>query len=50
MRCIEAVNELSREVCVNPSTMFRQYARLGAIRTAPDKRAGARDSVSNPRL
>ncbi|MFR1151126.1 MAG: hypothetical protein ACLSDM_06090 [Butyricicoccus sp.] len=34
MRCIEAVNELSRKVCVNP---IPQYARLEAIRTAPDK-------------
>ena len=37
MRCIEAVNELSREVCVNPIPPEELHARLEAIRTAPDK-------------
>ena len=37
MRCIEAVNELSREVCVNPVPPEELHARLEAIRTAPDK-------------
>ena len=37
MRCIEAVNELSRKVCVNPIPPEELHARLEAIRTAPDK-------------
>ena len=37
MRCIEAVNELSRKVCVNPVPPEELHARLEAIRTAPDK-------------
>lgn len=36
-RRIEAVNELSREVCVNPVPPEELHARLEAIRTAPDK-------------
>ena len=48
MRCIEAVNELSREVCVNPIPPEELHARLEAIRTAPDKlraAAGVSDHV-----
>ncbi len=37
MRCIEAVNELSRKVCVNPVPPEELHAHLEAIRTAPDK-------------
>ena len=37
MRCIEAVNELSRKVCVNPIPPEELHAHLEAIRTAPDK-------------
>lgn len=37
MHCIEAVNELSRKVCVNPIPPEELHARLEAIRTAPDK-------------
>lgn len=37
MRCIEAVNELSREVCAQPIPPEQLHARLEAIRTAPDK-------------
>lgn len=35
MHCIEAVNELSRKVCVNPIPPEELHARLEAIRTAP---------------
>ena len=34
MRRIEAVNELSRKVCVNPIPPEELHARLEAIRTA----------------
>ena len=34
MRCIEAVNELSRKVCVNPIPPEELHARLEAIRTS----------------
>ena len=38
MRCIEAVNELSRKVCVQVAIPPEElHARLEAIRTAPDK-------------
>lgn len=36
MQCIEAVNELSREVCAQPIPPEALHARLEAIRTAPD--------------
>ena len=36
MRCIEAVNELSREVCAHPIPPEDLHTRLEAIRNAPD--------------